>query len=339
VESPWGRRVFAALAVVGLVFGVRHCWMDPDRPAGPVASKSAETQTKARPRQRAPAIAMTAEPALTQRPTPAMPASLRDTARDGALRVDAAGNLIVGPEILALFDYYFSATGEESAEIIRARILAAIGAELTGPAAARAIALLDHYIDYREATRALRDDGSTDLAGRLDALRGLRRKHFGEEDATKLFGEQERADAVAIEQRRVSEDRSLSPEERDQRLARLEQDLPESIRAPRSEAVRPQRQQAEEQAMRAEGAGDEEIRRHRVETVGEEAADRLEALDQRRSEWKRRLAEFQAKRAAIVASEPNESAQRAAVERLLHESFTAEEQIRVRAADAIPARE
>jgi len=268
-----------------------------------------------------------------------MPASLQGTARDGALRVDAAGDLIVGPEILALFDYYFSATGEESAETIRARILAAIGADLTGPAAARAIALLDHYIDYREATRALRDDGSADLGERLDTLRGLRRRHFGEEDATKLFGEQERADAVAIEQRRVGEDRSLSPEERAQRLARLEEDLPDSIRATRSEAIRPQQQQADEQAMRAEGAGDEEIRRHRIETVGVEAADRLGALDQRRADWKRRLAEFRAKRAAIVASEPSEPAQRAAVQKLLQESFTPEEQIRVRAADAIPVQE
>lgn len=335
MESRWARWILAAAAILGLVLGIRHFWPSPPEPAAPLPTKSAEAPTGGRPRARLPAAPMTAEPAITDRPAPALPGSLLGTARDGALRVDAAGDLIVGPEILALFDYFFSATGEESDEVIRARILAAIRAELSGPAADRAIALLDDYIAYREATRALSAQGSTDLDDRLDALRRLRRKHFGDEDADKLFGEQERADAVALEQKRVREDRSLSPEERDRRLARLEEDLPEPIRAARDEAVRPQRQQAEEQAMREQGATDEEIRRRRVETVGEEAADRLAALDQRRAAWKERLAAFRAKRAAIVASEPSEPAQRAAVQRLLEESFTPEEQIRVRAADAI----
>jgi len=266
-----------------------------------------------------------------------LPASLRDTDVDGNLRVDEDGNLIVAPDVLKFFDYFFSATGEESPEAIKARIVAAIRKRLPDERAQKqAIALLDKYIAYREGSRSLRPDGD-DLASRLDVVKRLRREHFGEGDAEKLFGEQEQADAVAIGQKKVLDDKSLSVEERDKRLAELEKQLPESVRAAREASMRPTYDREAEASMRAEGASDDEIRRFREERWGEEAAGRLADLDKQRAEWNKRLEAFRQKRAELEASISDPARRDAAVQKLLEESFTPQEQIRVSALDKMNA--
>ncbi|MFT3766811.1 MAG: lipase secretion chaperone [Minicystis sp.] len=260
-----------------------------------------------------------------------LPGSLQGTSEDGALREDEQGDLVIGPEVLRLFDYYLSATGEESQAAIRGRIVAAIRAKVGDRAARKAIDLLDKYLAYRDGAGRVKAAGE-DLGARLDALHRLRRDHFGA-DADKLFGEEERAVAVGVEQRRVLQDDSLSREERDHRLAELEDRLPEPVREARAAATKPLREAAEEEAMRAAGANDADIRAYRVATAGEEAADRLAELDRQRAAWKARLAAFREARAALERSEPDPGRRRAAVQRLLDQSFTPMEQIRVEAAD------
>jgi lipase chaperone LimK len=253
------------------------------------------------------------------------------------LRVDERGDLILGPEVIAFFDYFFSASGEEPDEAIRARILAAIRERLDGPAGLQAAALLDQYIGFREAARALRVDlgfgaeGEADPAARLEVIRRLRREHFGEEAAEQLFGDEEQEAAVAAAQREVMRDPSLSPEEREAKIAALEADLPEAAQEARAEARRPLAQQAEEEALRAAGATPEELRRHRVATVGQEAADRLADLDRRREAWSQRVEEFRKERARIAAAMQDKRARGAAEQALLERSFTPQEQLRVRA--------
>jgi lipase chaperone LimK len=331
-----GRWAIVAVIAVGLFFGARRLWLSlsvggaasPERAVTAEVTAPRAAQAKARPLE-------AAEPSSAEPPPAPLPASLQGTDEDGALRVDERGDLIVDADVLRFFDYYLSATGEESAAAIRSRLVAAIRRKLKGPAADRAIGLLDQYLAYREATRSLREDG--DLAARLAELRRLRREHFGAADADKLFGLEERVDKVAIEQQRLQRDPSLSPEERTRRIAALEEQLPEDVRAARAAAARPLRQREEELAMRAAGATDEEIQRHRVATVGEAAAERLKGLDEQRAEWKRRLRAFQAEREAIARSQPDPVARQAAVDKLLEASFSPEERLRVKAADAIAA--
>ncbi|MGK4005086.1 lipase secretion chaperone [Sorangium sp. So ce1036] len=276
------------------------------------------------------------EPAVSVAPPPPpaprdVPRSLRDTAVDGAVLVDERGDLTVGPELLALFDYFLSATGEEPDAAIRARIVAAIRARAAGRAADQAIALLDRYLAYREAGAAMRVEDEADPAARLAALRELRREHFGEPDATLLFGDDEREGEAAIEQAHILADATLSAEERDARIAEVEAALPEGIRAAREAAMRPLTQQAEELSLRAAGASDEEIHAHRVATVGPEAADRLAELDRERAAWQQRLDAFAGARALLAATVADPDERRAAAEALLERDFTPEERLRVRA--------
>lgn len=343
VDAPPSRRwilwVASGIGVLAILIAILRLSAHPSPPAVPV-KPSAESTRALAPR---PSIARAHPAASAAEGAPAIPdpgpipASLRQTDEDGALLVDEHGDLVVGPEIRAFFEYYLSATGEESNAAIKARIVKRIHDKLKGAAADQATNLLDRYLAYREATRSISAGADGDLGARLEALRKIRRDHLGAVDAEKLFGAEERATSVAIAQQRVQLDTSLTPEERKAKIADLEADLPDDVRKARAAALAPLRQREDEQALRAAGATDEEIQRHRVETVGQEAADRLQDLDRKRAEWKKRLAAFQADRDAILRSSLDPAARDAAVEKLLESSFSPEERLRVKAADAIAA--
>ncbi|WP_437594983.1 lipase secretion chaperone [Sorangium sp. So ce1000] len=327
----------AALGVGRLVSGERA------RPAAPSARSNGPTRSDTKgmlpalsvapsPAHLRQALSVSRPPAPPPR-SPAIPAppSLRGTDVDGAVIVDERGDLVVGPELLGLFDYFLSAAGEEPAAAIRARVVAAIRERAAGPAADQAIALFDRYLGYREAAGAARAAEEADPAARLAALREIRRAWFGEEAAARLFGDEEREIEAAIDESRVLADATLSPEERAARIADVEAALPEAVREAREAATRPLAQQAAEQALRDAGASDEALHAYRVATVGPEAADRLAELDRQRAAWQQRLDAFAGERASIEATVADPDGRRVAEEALLARSFTSEERLRVRA--------
>ncbi|NNB85989.1 lipase chaperone [Corallococcus exiguus] len=336
--------VVALCALLGA--GVFSWWKvrAEDAPGLAVTPSAVPVAQGSRPQGASPAVpgaVVTASPdSQAGAPLPPLPGSLKDTEEDGAVLVDASGHLVPNADLRRLFNYYLSATGEEPVSLIRERILAALRAKKL-PAAAmdEAVQVLDDYLAYLEAARGLGSKGSAatmDTAERLESLRKLRREHLGGA-ADGLFGQEEAVDAVAVERLKLMKDASLTKEEREQRMAALEERLPPDVRASREEAVRPLRQQAVEQELLAAGATAADLHQHRLSTVGPEATGRLEALDAERAQWKQRLADFRAKREALAQSEPDPTRRQAAVQRLLFDSFTPEERLRVEAADTIEA--
>lgn len=283
-----------------------------------------------------------AAPRTLAAPAPPPPASLRDTEIDGALAVSADGHFEPDRGALALFDYFLSATGEEPAAALRARITAEIARRLAPAAAREAEEFLDRYLAYRDAARSLGEEDrlaqGTDLERRLQWLRELRRAHFGATLAERLFGDDERSVAIALERRRIAADATLSPEEKRTRLDALEEELPEAVRRARATAVLPLRLQQEEAALREAGAAPATIRALREEAVGSEAADRLADLDAKRAIWQGRVDAYRAERAAIEGDASIDAAERAArLDALRARHFDATEQLRVRALDEIEA--
>ncbi|WP_437664570.1 lipase secretion chaperone [Sorangium sp. So ce1182] len=334
--------LLAAMALAALVGAGWLARGERQRPVPSAARSARSIGAAARPFRKGalPAVSVAPAPARLQRalsvtPVPAAagpaPPSLRGTEVDGAVLVDERGDLVVGPEILALFDYFLSAAGEEPEGAIRARIIGAIRARAAEPAVDQAIALLDRYLGYREAVSAADVEVAADPAARLAALREIRREQLGEPAATQLFGDEEREGEAAIEEARILADATLSPEERDARIAAVEATLPDGVREAREAAVRPLVEQAEEQALRDAGASDEALHAHRVAAVGPEAADRLAELDRRRAAWQRRLDAFAGARAALAATVADPEERRAAEEALLAGAFTPEERLRVQA--------
>jgi len=270
------------------------------------------------------------------------PASLRDSAVDGELLADANGHFVPTPRTLALFDYFLSATGEEPAAQLRARIGVAIAQRLSQDAAREANAFLDRYLRYRaDAAEAASDErlaASADLERRLQWLRELRRKHFGPELATTLFRDDERALEVAIEARRVDSDASLSETEKTARLEGLERQLPDGARRARDASAAPLRLIQAEEQLRARGGSDAELRALREGMVGAEATARLEERDRGRASWNERLAAYRTERDAVLADAKLDAPTReVAVEAVRAQRFDARERIRVRVIDEMEA--
>jgi lipase chaperone LimK len=214
-------------------------------------------------------------------------------------------------------------------------MVGAIGERLQGAAASRAVDLLDRYLAYRDAARRL--GAEDDLAARAAELKQLRRRYFDPADAEKLFGRQERDEAVAVEKRRVALDPSVPAAERAVRIAALERALPEAEQAARAAAMGPLLEREIEDAMRARGATDGDIQQRRIDALGPEVAARLKALDDARAAWTERLRAFQVERDAIARAYPDPATRDAMVQKLLEDSFTPPERLRVRAADEIAA--
>ncbi|MCG8591178.1 MAG: lipase chaperone [Proteobacteria bacterium] len=225
--------------------------------------------------------------------------SLRRTQVDGDLDHEA-GSSVPNRRALRLFDYFLTALGEEPLAQIRARIEAEIEARLPPGAAAEARTFLDQYLAYLDAARALArvDAFADDPERRLQWLRELRREHFGAELAHELFGEEENATRVALAQRRLLRDEALSPDQISERLAALEEQMPETYREARRRAMAPLQSREEVRALREAGGSEREVWALRESAFGAEAADRLQALDAERLDWRRRVASYQAAREA-----------------------------------------
>ena len=264
--------------------------------------------------------------------------SLQGTEVGGGFAVDAAGNFVATTNAIAVFEYFLSTTGELSPEEILRRIQAEIGKRLGPPADAQATEFLGRYMSYRDRARAL-GAGHSEEAGlreRFQRVRDLRREMFGEEVADRLFGQEDAAAEIAITQREIAEDPSLSDQEKAARIAELYDDLPEPMRKAREESMAAIKLRQDEEKMRRDGADEEQIRRMRVERFGEEAADRLDALDREDAEWSSRLLAFRQERQRIRSDSSLTAEQReGAVARLMEELFDERERIRVLALDEI----
>jgi lipase chaperone LimK len=129
----------------------------------------------------------------------------------------------------------------------------------------------------------------------------------------------------------------MSPEDRETRIAALEESLPAAERARRREARVALDLRSAETALRDAGGSDEEVRALRESAVGPAAAARLAALDRSRAEWQARLESYREARAAIERDASLDPAARArAIEQLRADRFSVTERLRVEALDELP---
>ena len=312
-------RIAGVLAAL-LLLAVAAWWLlQPEPPRAPAAESAPQAKTVAR------APELPPPPGL-----PDPPASLRGTDVPGGFVVDASGTFRPTPDALELFDYYLSATGEESDAAIRARIEAAIDARLDGAANAAARDLLRRYLDYREGVRELVEQGLAgwSLERRFQHLRELRRGYFTPAELDALFAAEEERLQRDLEARRVARDPELDPEARARRLEAIEAARPE--RAQLAQAALRLREQ--EARMRAEGASDAEIRALREEIFGPEAAERLAELDRQRAAWNARMDEWR----ETLGRLEEEGADAEEIARARSERFSGPELRRAEALERLP---
>lgn len=257
--------------------------------------------------------------------------SLEGTRPDGAIRVAPDDSIVVDARLIALFEYYLSTVGERSPDEVRTRIERELDHTLRPAAAGVAKRVLARYLAYKralatlEAGPGLAGPDAASLVRRLDALARVRAQFFSKAEIAAIFGQDDAANADALARLRIREDRSLTAQQQQERLAALDASLPADVREAREAPLKIGRLQEEAERMRAAGAGEEEIFRMRADAFGPDAAGRLAEVDRDEAAWKQRVGAYLAQRKGLSDE---------AVRALRSRMFSEEEQRRLPAYEA-----
>lgn len=326
------KKIILLLPVLFTVCVAITLYLEPSTPA-PATGLAAATGTNSKQR---PAL----QPqAVVERPATAstaiqLPASFSGTQVDGEFQLDEQGNLRITRDIVQIFDYFLSAIGEESLAQSIERLQAHIRAQLPAPAEAQALALLEQYLDYKRQLVLLERDlpqlPSLDaLKQREMAVQALRARLFSSEVHQVFFAVDESYNLFTLERLAIQRDESLDANAKGAALDRLREGLSEELQA----SVLPQLHtelRSQTSALQAAGGSAEQVQALRQQLVGNQAASRLQALDQQRQNWKQRLERFQQEKSAIENHPGLTSADKqVAIQRLTQEQFDEHERLRL----------
>lgn len=211
--------------------------------------------------------------------------SLEGTQPDGQLSVSADGSLIVDGDLRLFFDYFLTARGEVSDEVLHLSVESAAAEQLPARAAAQAANLFTRYLHF--IAIAERKLAGHDSADRNQVERGYRllsearEKAFGANIAQRLFGDQLQTERAQLLMQKARLD-AVTDEAKLASLERYEASLDPTERAARAASMKPLEVRQQVVEMRRAGATDAEVWAVRAEAFGADAADRLAALDARR---------------------------------------------------------
>ncbi len=338
------RKAAIGLAVFFVLIASVLLWLARDKPPVEESVKAAPVASGQSAQDVAKAIELSKTDTRFKTGTENMPKSLSDTEVDGALEVDAAGNLIISRSIRQVFDYFLSAIGEEDLTSIISRIRAYIRHKLPTKAAAQAEQILDSYLAYREALGHVpqvqpQGDAALNIPAirqQKEAVQALRSKYLSREVSEAFFGDEDAYDRYTMARIEVMQDKSLSATEKARRTAELLNALPPALKESTETLNKYQELTTFTEEWKTRGGKPEELRAIREQIVGPEATVRLEALDQERAVWDGRMNEYLQQRDAILKNQAlSEQDRQKQVNDIKQKSFDQQEQIRVDALETI----
>jgi lipase chaperone LimK len=265
--------------------------------------------------------------------------SMDGTRSDGRLTVSADDTLVVDAELRRMFDYYLAAVGEKPLYEIRAEMERELERRLKPRAAAEAKRLLARYLDYKtdlvnvEKNLQVVGTGVGAVKARMIAMQRARLRFFSANEAQAMFGTDDAHDMDSVARLDISEDKSLSEEQKKEQMAVLDAVMPDELRKERDAPLVVVKLEELVAKMRAQGASDDEVYRARAAAFTPDAAVRLADLDREEAAWKSRIATYQAEHSKLNAANVNlpESEKQVALQRLREAGFDINEQRRLAA--------
>jgi lipase chaperone LimK len=272
--------------------------------------------------------------------------SLHGTDINGGFPVDSNGHLIISPLNRDYFEYYLSTLGELPLDEILLKMEEDISANLTEPAKSEALELLGNYIELKRALLNLEEQvgdqllqyGSNPIEAhkaRLAMLSELRQQHLGSEASQAFYGETEAYDTYMLDRMSINQNTELSQQEKQQELLNLMKSAPEALQPRFEEEIRMKSMELEVAKLQAENADPQAIYAVRAEALGEPAATRLQALDERKALWQNRYDSYQQELQNIESSGLSGEELKLATEQLRDNHFEPNELRRVDALDRI----
>jgi lipase chaperone LimK len=273
-----------------------------------------------------------------------LPTSLRNTPMPEHLDINDDGSLIINKKILHLFEFYLSAMGEESIEVIITRIKSSLREQLTAQALDEALHILEGYLQYRNEITALKQAynqaiGANDYSlehviNARDELIEARWRFLSKDVIAAFFAQEDDYENYMLGIASITKDNSLSKEQKDNAISLLNTQAPSWLIEQQKSANQLNEYRQHHSELISQGASEDEIRALREQEFSIDASDRLSTLDAQRLLWQQRLSEYRVELATILAIEPDRQAQQAMVDELRSRHFNAQETRRVNALDS-----
>ncbi|PTS84341.1 lipase chaperone [Pseudomonas sp. HMWF032] len=339
------RSMVPLLVLAGGVAGLTLYWQWLAA-AVPVAPTASAIVTAPLPVVPSPLL-QTAKPVISTARAPASLPGLQGTDVDGELKADSAGNLQLNLALRDYLDYFLSAADQAGLETVVEVMLADARARLPEPALGQFIGLLGDYMDYKRASLALLQqplssaqqstpDGQlVALQRAFDQLAQLRRAHFSSAATEALFGAEEAYGRYTLDNLALMARDDLSEHGKALAQERLRAQLPEAMRASEERQVHAQALQAQTDKLWQEGASEEQVRQLLALTYDPPTVQRLLSEQRNERAWQQRYATYQQELAALQGNGLSAADRQQEQQRLRQRLFSAEDQHRVEAYDAI----
>jgi len=284
-----------------------------------------------------------------------LPSSLLGATLPLSLDVSDVGDLIINKKIQHLFDFYLSAMGEESLDVIVARIKQALTSQLVEPALTQGITILTGYLQYLNEVTAIKQqfeqsiDPETAGEYALESVIQVReivldaRSTYLELDViAAFFGQADEYETYMLSVASINQNSELSTAEKQAAKAELDTTAPEWLLEQQRNANQLNDYREQYKALQSQGASETELQDFTQESFEPEVADRLARLGEERQQWQVKLKNYREELAVITASttynESDSQQQQQEIAQLREVYFTSQEIKRVSALDSINSR-
>ncbi len=265
--------------------------------------------------------------------------SLKGTSIDGLYPVDADGNLLLSDDIKHRFEYFLSIMGEFSLAEVQKMIRDDIKLNLQEPALTQALKLFEDYVGYKYALAELEQSLQSPqvyefndierMRYQLQLLRDKRREYFDQETVSAFFGFDEMYDDYMLSKLEIQANTQLTAEEKQAQIQSLDDALPMDVQEMRAQTNKVSDVFNLTQEMRASGANEDEIFKVNSQAFGQEAAQRLQALDEQRQVWQGKVDQYLADKSKIDNNETLSERDKSLAKELLLQDFDDNERRRL----------
>ena len=281
-----------------------------------------------------------------------LPSSLVDAVLPLSLDVNEFGELVINKKIQHLFDFYLSAMGEESLEIIVMRIKHSLTSQLAEPALTQGMDILFGYLQYLNAVTAIKQqfeqgvdvENSGEYAlDKVIEIRAMvldaRTTYLDVDVILAFFGQADEYEAYMLKLAAINQSKLLTDIEKQAVQAELNATAPEWLLTQQHNANQLNEYRKQYQVLQIQGASPRELQDLTQQSFSPEVADRLAALEVKREQWQVKLAEYRKELAIItyntVDVSGNSEQQQLEIAQLREAYFSPQEIKRVSALDTI----
>ena len=161
-------------------------------------------------------------------------------------------------------------------------------------------------------------------------MKNLRKQLFSNYEIEGLFGIEDTYHEYTLNRMTVLADKSLTEAQKAQKLKDLFNQLPEDWKANLEQLNKLEDLRKLTADIKARGGSAQDIHQMRMNLVGPEATQRLEALDEQRNDWKVKVNQYLDERDSIMKSGMSDEAKQQAVQKLRTQHFNKpQQQLRV----------